>query len=141
MLEVLMERSLSDHDVKEARLGRIKLRWERHATKEEGEFQVYAKMALEKLGLDLSHCVIASVDEEFGEYVTAVQAIYALRLLLGALVESLVLMDRVISIAEQEPTASLYLYPLFDPTLSPRNSVLVAMKPPGGAQRVGPGTR
>ncbi|KAK8726965.1 hypothetical protein OTU49_017481 [Cherax quadricarinatus] len=53
---------------------------------------------------------------------------YSLRLLLAPVVESVILLDRLIFLYETGAAESL-LVPTFDPLLSPRNHVLVALKP------------
>ncbi len=60
---------------------------------------------------------------------------FMLRLALAPCVESLVLLDRAIFLIEQSTTATsththrpvqVWLIPIFDPTISPRNIVLIA---------------
>ena len=68
-------------------------------------------------------------DEHCGSHVEIV-AIYALRTLLGAAVESLLVCDRALYLAEQlPPGACVKVHTLFDPRLSPRNFAVCAVRP------------
>ncbi|KAJ7307613.1 hypothetical protein JRQ81_009659 [Phrynocephalus forsythii] len=60
-----------------------------------------------------------------------VLAFFTLALLLGPLVETLLLVDRMIFLQEQGFECELL--PLFDPQFSPRNLVLLAAKVPWGS--------
>lgn len=57
-------------------------------------------------------------------------AFFSLALLLAPLVETLILLDRLLYVQEQGFYAELL--PIFSPALSPRNLVLVATKRPLG---------
>jgi len=109
------------------------MRWDRHAKRPNGEFPLYAAMALERLQLAMTEerrVCIAEIDEAYAGVTTAVAALYAMRLLLGGLVETLVQIDRALHIQERRPQAHVSLFPLFDPAISPRNFVIVALDPP-----------
>ena len=51
---------------------------------------------------------------------------YSMRLLLAPVIETAILLDRMLFVYEQGYTPALV--PIFDPELSPRNHVLVAVK-------------
>lgn len=53
---------------------------------------------------------------------------YSLRMLVAPIVEALILLDYEHFIAEQCGVKRTYVIPLFEPTLSPRNMILVAYK-------------
>ncbi|KAK5637729.1 hypothetical protein RI129_000093 [Pyrocoelia pectoralis] len=53
---------------------------------------------------------------------------YSLRMLVAPIVEALILLDYEHYLAEQTGVKSTYVIPLFEPTLSPRNMILVAHK-------------
>ena len=55
-------------------------------------------------------------------------SLQALKLVLQPVVESLLLIDRVLYIREQVPGAVVNLLPIFDPIVSPRNIAIVSMK-------------
>nr|XP_033781104.1 protein RRNAD1 isoform X2 [Geotrypetes seraphini]XP_033781105.1 protein RRNAD1 isoform X2 [Geotrypetes seraphini]XP_033781106.1 protein RRNAD1 isoform X2 [Geotrypetes seraphini]XP_033781107.1 protein RRNAD1 isoform X2 [Geotrypetes seraphini] len=90
-------------------------------------FGEYARQGLARVGLDPT----VSLDEVSVEAMLSQQqnvvAFFSLALLLAPLVETLLLLDRMIFL--QESGFQCELLPLFDPTFSPRNLVLVAAKP------------
>lgn len=53
---------------------------------------------------------------------------YSLRMLVAPIVEALILLDYEHYLAEQTGVKNTYVIPLFEPTLSPRNMILVAHK-------------
>nr|XP_055066218.1 protein RRNAD1 [Misgurnus anguillicaudatus] len=90
-------------------------------------FSEYARMALPRVGLPIDlpfnpDCVDAMLAQQ-----GRVVAYFSLVLLLAPVVETLVLLDRMIFL--QERGFQSKLIPLFDAVLSPRNLVLVAVKP------------
>ena len=59
----------------------------------------------------------------------AIAFLYALRLLVGRVIETVILLDRAVMLSEQlGPKATVGLRMLFDPIISPRNCVIYAMK-------------
>ncbi|XP_074709407.1 methyltransferase-like protein 25B isoform X1 [Strix uralensis] len=95
-------------------------------------FPQYARLGLPRVGLDPatvpldSEAVVAMLEQQH-----KVVAFFSLTLLLAPLVETLILLDRLLYLREQGfPCA---LVPLFDPRFSPRNLVLVAARTPLGA--------
>uniref|UniRef100_A0A672FQP0 Methyltransferase domain-containing protein n=1 Tax=Salarias fasciatus TaxID=181472 RepID=A0A672FQP0_SALFA len=92
-------------------------------------FTEYARLGLARVGLDpdlpLDPQRVAAMLERQGRVVVY----FSLSLLLAPVVESLVLLDRMIYL--QESGVDSQLVPLFDPDFSPRNFVLVALKPDG----------
>ncbi|XP_077382430.1 methyltransferase-like protein 25B isoform X2 [Festucalex cinctus] len=91
-------------------------------------FNEYARLGLARLGLPPS----LPLDEGRLEAMLAQQGrvvvFFSLALLLAPVVETLVLLDRIIYL--QENGVHSQLIPLFDPNFSPRNFVLVAQKTP-----------
>lgn len=53
---------------------------------------------------------------------------WALRAALGPLVESYILLDRLLFLQEQGNSVEAFLFPIFDPTLSPRNIAVIARR-------------
>lgn len=53
---------------------------------------------------------------------------YSLRLLVAPIVEQFILMDYQQYLSEQPGVKRTHLLPIFDPLISPRNSILVAYK-------------
>nr|XP_020653857.1 protein RRNAD1 [Pogona vitticeps] len=100
-------------------------------------FEQYARLGLQRLGLGpclpLEPKAVAGLLAQQQKVV----AFSSLALLLAPLVETLLLVDRMIYLQEQGFQCELL--PLFDPQFSPRNFVLVAAKGPSGAAFPGPG--
>ncbi|KAI9487588.1 MAG: methyltransferase domain-containing protein [Benjaminiella poitrasii] len=99
-------------------------------------FPVYVKAALKRLKMSENTFSIEEVENYYNEYKARkvdkqIIIIWTLRVLLAPVLESLILMDRWLyldSTIEDSPTKSISLWPLFDPVMSPRNMVLVAIK-------------
>ncbi|KAJ3598111.1 hypothetical protein NHX12_001625 [Muraenolepis orangiensis] len=89
-------------------------------------FAEYARLGLARVGLLSSLPLEPGRVEAMLEQEGRVVAYFSLALLLAPAVETLVLLDRIIYL--QENGVKSKLVPLFDPELSPRNFVLVAMK-------------
>lgn len=94
---------------------------------EQMEFENYAKLALDRLGLDtyIGDEILKTVQFKLSKWKDVV-AFYTIRLALAPVVETLILLDRMFYLQEQG--VSSYLIPVFDPSLSPRNLALVAYK-------------
>nr|XP_057909022.1 protein RRNAD1 isoform X1 [Doryrhamphus excisus] len=92
-------------------------------------FTEYAKLGLARVGLPPSLPLDPVRVEAMLEQQGKVVVYFSLALLLAPVVETLVLLDRMIYL--QENGVDSQLLPLFDPNLSPRNFVLVALKTGG----------
>ncbi|XP_035423381.2 methyltransferase-like protein 25B, partial [Cygnus atratus] len=92
-------------------------------------FPDYARLGLPRVGLDPAQVPLDSgaVGAMLGRQ-REVLAFLSLALLLAPLVESLILLDRLLYLREQGFQCALV--PLFDPRFSPRNLVLVAARAP-----------
>ncbi|CAM4707623.1 unnamed protein product [Caretta caretta] len=89
-------------------------------------FEEYARLGLQCVGLDPAAPLDrACVDAMLAQQQNVV-AFFSLALLLAPLVETLILLDRMIYLQEQG--FQCQLIPLFNPSFSPRNLVLVAAK-------------
>ncbi|EMP31335.1 Protein RRNAD1 [Chelonia mydas] len=89
-------------------------------------FEEYARLGLQCVGLDPAAPLDrACVDSMLAQQQNVV-AFFSLALLLAPLVETLILLDRMIYLQEQG--FQCQLIPLFNPSFSPRNLVLVAAK-------------
>ncbi|KAI4893287.1 hypothetical protein NFI96_019690 [Prochilodus magdalenae] len=97
-------------------------------------FSEYARLGLPRVGLpaDLpfDHARVESMLEQQGRVVVY----FSLALLLAPVVETLVLLDRMLFL--QEKGFQSQLVPLFDPAFSPRNLVLVAVKPKADGEEI-----
>lgn len=92
-------------------------------------FTEYARLGLVRVGLPPDLPLDPERVEALLEQQGRVVVYFSLSLLLAPVVESLVLLDRIIYL--QENGVESRLVPLFDPNFSPRNFVLVAVKPGG----------
>lgn len=92
-------------------------------------FTEYARLGLVRVGLPPDLPLDPERVESLLEQQRRVVVYFSLSLLLAPVVESLVLLDRIIFL--QENGVESRLVPLFDPNFSPRNFVLVALKPSG----------
>ncbi|MCI4374513.1 hypothetical protein PGIGA_G00006940 [Pangasianodon gigas] len=90
-------------------------------------FTEYARLGLTRVGLPADLTFDPVSVEGLLEQQGRVVVYFSLALLLAPVVETLVLLDRMLFL--QERGFQSQLIPLFDPALSPRNLVLVAMKP------------
>uniref|UniRef100_UPI003AAA92CB methyltransferase-like protein 25B n=1 Tax=Centroberyx gerrardi TaxID=166262 RepID=UPI003AAA92CB len=90
-------------------------------------FTEYARLGLARVGLPAGLPLDPERAEAMLQQQGRVVVYFSLALLLAPLVETLVLLDRMIYL--QENGVESQLVPLFDPDFSPRNFVLVALKP------------
>ncbi|XP_032367304.1 methyltransferase-like protein 25B [Etheostoma spectabile] len=91
-------------------------------------FTEYARLGLARVGLPPGLPLAPQRVEAMLKQQRRVVVYFSLALLLAPVVETLVLLDRIIYL--QENGVGSQLVPLFDPNLSPRNFVLVALKAP-----------
>ncbi|XP_008292096.1 methyltransferase-like protein 25B [Stegastes partitus] len=92
-------------------------------------FTEYARLGLARVGLPPDLPLDPEQVEAMLKQQGRVVVYFSLALLLAPVVETLVLLDRMIYL--QEKGVDSQLVPLFDPNFSPRNFVLVALKPCG----------
>lgn len=99
-------------------------------------FSVYIKAALTRLKFPENTITSEEAEAYYQEY-KAKQAdkqitiLWTLRVLLGPILESIILVDRFLYLTEtieDSPTKGVWLWPLFDPVTSPRNIVIAATK-------------
>ena len=91
--------------------------------------EVYLATCLDKFGF--GHRLTKEELHAYGEKFTGLEGLLAfcwtLRALMSQVLESLVLLDRLLFLEESEGVTAT-LFPIFDPFESPRNMVLVATK-------------
>ncbi|XP_068996910.1 methyltransferase-like protein 25B [Embiotoca jacksoni] len=92
-------------------------------------FTEYARLGLARVGLPPELALDPERVEALLKQQGRVVVYFSLALLLAPVVETLVLLDRMMYL--QENGVDSQLVPLFDPNFSPRNFVLVALKPCG----------
>uniref|UniRef100_A0A8C6W884 Methyltransferase like 25 n=1 Tax=Nannospalax galili TaxID=1026970 RepID=A0A8C6W884_NANGA len=94
-------------------------------------FLDYVKMSLKKLGLDESKLPEEIIMEYFKKYkprMNELEAFNMLKVVLAPCIETLILLDRLCYLKEQEDVAWAALVKLFDPVKSPRCYAVVALK-------------
>ncbi len=94
-------------------------------------FLDYVRKAFKKVGLETKisdDTLQGYLDKYMEEYGQKLNCFYQLRTLLAPVVESVILLDRVLYVLEQQATESVALYKLFEPATSPRCYALVATK-------------
>uniref|UniRef100_A0A8C8TIA0 Methyltransferase like 25 n=1 Tax=Peromyscus maniculatus bairdii TaxID=230844 RepID=A0A8C8TIA0_PERMB len=94
-------------------------------------FLDYVRMSLKKLGLDeskVSEEVIMDYYEKYKPRMNELEAFNMLKVVLAPCIETLILLDRLCYLKEQEDVVWSALVKLFDPVQSPRCYALVALK-------------
>lgn len=102
-------------------------------------FPKYVKTALRRLKIPEDAITPAEAEEYYETFKKKqvdqqIIAMWTLRALFAPILESIILVDRYLYIKESlsnsppSPTKGVWLYPLFDPVISPRNIVIVATK-------------
>lgn len=92
-------------------------------------FASYCKSGLSRLGLEpLEDVEFHTIWKEVEPYLDLVGPYWSLRAALGPLLETLILLDRLLFLKEQGDSVEAALFPIFDPELSPRNVAIIAKK-------------
>ncbi|MQL75332.1 hypothetical protein Taro_007694 [Colocasia esculenta] len=92
-------------------------------------FKEFCKTGLDRLGVkDLEDIDLLGVWEEVEPFIDLVGPYWSLRAALGPLVETYILLDRLLFLQEQGSKVEVELLPLFDPSMSPRNMAIIAKK-------------
>ncbi|XP_078178089.1 S-adenosyl-L-methionine-dependent methyltransferases superfamily protein isoform X3 [Carex rostrata] len=79
-------------------------------------------------GSDLQDNDLLEVWKEVQPFTEMIGPFWSLRVALGQLIETYILLDRLLFLQEQDNLIEAFLLPLFDPALSPRNVAVIAMK-------------
>lgn len=94
-------------------------------------FLDYVRMSLKKLGLDeskISEEIIMDYYEKYRPRMNELEAFNMLKVVLAPCIETLILLDRLCYLKEQEDVAWSALVKLFDPVQSPRCYAVIALK-------------
>ncbi|GFP89637.1 methyltransferase-like protein 25 [Phtheirospermum japonicum] len=92
-------------------------------------FVKFCKSGLERLGIhDFQDIDFSKLWKEAEEFSELVGPYWTLRSALGPVLETLLLLDRLLFLQERVNGLQAVLLPLFDPVLSPRNMALIAVK-------------
>uniref|UniRef100_A0A0D9Y1B2 Methyltransferase domain-containing protein n=1 Tax=Leersia perrieri TaxID=77586 RepID=A0A0D9Y1B2_9ORYZ len=92
-------------------------------------FKDFTVSALGRLGCDLVEDVsLLEIWKDVHPFTEFIGPFWCLRAALGPLVETYILLDRLLFLQEQGSVIEASLFPLFDPTMSPRNMAIIAWK-------------
>ncbi|XP_046599851.1 probable methyltransferase-like protein 25 isoform X2 [Neodiprion lecontei] len=95
-------------------------------------FVTYAKWALNKIGLDPTQIPPDNVIEELysshESFKAKMELFQTLRIQLGSVIESAILLDRIIYLEDSKVCSNFALVRLFDPLISPRCYGIIAIK-------------
>nr|XP_023023967.1 methyltransferase-like protein 25 isoform X1 [Leptinotarsa decemlineata] len=121
LFEVLLDRKCSFLTKEKRQVGRFR--------KQCSDFSEYVNKAMKKLDLkiDITDLEINEVYEEHEARIHELNLFYLIRGMLSPVIESLILLDRLLFLHEQGHDNS-FLVQLFDPVVSPRCYGLIAMK-------------
>ncbi|CAN6486245.1 unnamed protein product [Victoria cruziana] len=95
-------------------------------------FEEFCNSGLGRLGLGPSNIDFYSIWREALPYFELIGPYWSLRAALGPLVETLILLDRLLFLQEKGGTAKAKLFSLFDPIISPRNMAIIVQRANGG---------
>lgn len=92
-------------------------------------FVEFCHSGLNRLGLHyLSEIELQKVWEETEPFSVLIGPYWSLRAALGPVLETIILLDRLLFLQEQGSIVEAVMLPIFDPVLSPRNVALIAKK-------------
>ncbi|KAK2423226.1 protein RRNAD1 [Trifolium repens] len=92
-------------------------------------FENFCQSGLSHLGIKHSHDVnLQGIWKEAEPFADLIGPYWSLRAALGPLLETLILLDRLLFLQEQGSALEAYLLPIFDPNISPRNVAIIAKK-------------
>ncbi|KAL4293955.1 protein RRNAD1 isoform X2 [Arachis ipaensis] len=92
-------------------------------------FENFCHSGLSHLGIKLSNDInLKGIWKEAEPFLDLIGPFWSLRASLGPLLETLILLDRLLFLQEQDSTVEAYLLPIFDPMISPRNVAVIAKK-------------
>jgi hypothetical protein len=99
-------------------------------------FSVYVKAALKRFNLSQDAITSEEAEAYYEKYKNKqvdkeITILWTLRVLLGPILESIILVDRWLYLNDTIPdsaTKSVRMWPIFDPLLSPRNVIIAANK-------------
>ncbi|KAL9998860.1 putative Methyltransferase domain-containing protein [Helianthus debilis subsp. tardiflorus] len=92
-------------------------------------FEKFSKSGLHRLNLNQPHDVdFAGIWKEAEPFVGVIGPYWSLRAALGPVLETLILLDRLLFLQEQGDSVEAIMVPIFNPNISPRNVALIAKK-------------
>ncbi|KAL6998988.1 hypothetical protein U1Q18_000155 [Sarracenia purpurea var. burkii] len=92
-------------------------------------FDKFCRSGLQRLGLHYSkETDFARLWKETEPFSDLIGPYWSLRAALGPVLETIILLDRLLFLQEHDNSLEAVMLPIFDPTLSPRNVALIAKK-------------
>ncbi|KAE8699113.1 protein RRNAD1-like isoform X3 [Hibiscus syriacus] len=92
-------------------------------------FEKFCESGLCRLGLKPSNDInFHDIWKEVEPYVNLIGVYWSLRAAFGPLLETLILLDRLLFLQEQGGKLEAVMLPIFDPAISPRNVAIIAKK-------------
>ncbi|WRX28229.1 Methyltransferase domain - like 4 [Theobroma cacao] len=92
-------------------------------------FEKFCQSGLCRLGLEPSDDInFHGIWKEVEPYVDLIGVYWSLRAAFGPLLETFILLDRLLFLQEQAGNLEAVMLPIFDPALSPRNVAIIAKK-------------
>ncbi|KAK8669227.1 hypothetical protein V6N13_106663 [Hibiscus sabdariffa] len=92
-------------------------------------FEKFCESGLYRLGLKPSNDInFHDIWKEVEPYVKLIGVYWSLRAAFGPLLETLILLDRLLFLQEQGGELEAVMLPIFDPAISPRNVAVIAKK-------------
>ncbi|PKI49139.1 hypothetical protein CRG98_030485 [Punica granatum] len=92
-------------------------------------FEEFSLSGLQRLGLQpLQDMDLHWIWKEHEPFMEFIGPYWSLRAAIGGVLETLILLDRLLFLQEQGIPLKAFMLPIFDPSLSPRNVAIVAMK-------------
>ncbi|CAL0326433.1 unnamed protein product [Lupinus luteus] len=92
-------------------------------------FENFCRSGLSHIGIEQSLDInLQSIWMEAEPFSDLIGPYWSLRAALGPLLETLILLDRLLFLQEQGSELEAYLLPIFDPKISPRNVAIIAKK-------------
>ncbi|KAH7860997.1 hypothetical protein Vadar_020427 [Vaccinium darrowii] len=92
-------------------------------------FEKFSRSGLLRLGLSCSNEIdFAGLWKKTEPFSELIGPYWSLRAALGPVIETIILLDRLLFLQEQDKSLEAFILPIFDPALSPRNVALIANK-------------
>ncbi|CAL1386189.1 unnamed protein product [Linum trigynum] len=92
-------------------------------------FEKFSVSGLSRLGLEpLQEIDFHEIWSESQPYAELIGPYWSLRAAMGPVLETLLLLDRVLFLQEQDGLLDVAMFPIFDPALSPRNLAIIARR-------------
>ncbi|GMH17529.1 hypothetical protein Nepgr_019370 [Nepenthes gracilis] len=92
-------------------------------------FEKFCNSGLSHLGLEpVEYIGLQGLWKEFEHFIDLIGPYWSLRAAVGPLLETLVLLDRLLFLQEHCASHEVVMLPIFDPLLSPRNLAIIATK-------------